>query len=477
MVTSGNREPNSSLRTDSKSSGSFHKIRRLFPRRRAVHQRDATQAAQAPENEHGVTDKTADGHLATSSVSAAQDQTSSIKNERWREKRAEFCDLLKELRQHFVLFSQEVEPKQSKSVAAGLLETAQADSELIRYRSGGDKLQALIQCLRKKPQQSHMAFQLLLQSDPFDFRSTLSSISPTCKDHFQEESAAFYLRLSLEKGSSTMADTALLSSATSQITDPEFKFFVFDVSHKSEASKVGTEIDDLRLLFEPKTTQPETDDWATFYGHVGENVRVISDSTIHLPQQSFAGCLIDCAEKDILRKPAYAGMRAELAFVVASSLFYNLQAEGLHDVDATELHYYTAFNDKKQEPDYVESRILPYVSLNTLGSTTVSPSSSDALSRATKSDLEERMMKKLGILIYEIGAWDRVIRRELQERVTHVTDAKEFLREEISSKYRDVIHACLAYKKSDDIGKWMIQNVILPLEEVYKSIKSGELRF
>lgn len=395
--------------------------------------------------------------------------------ERWPVERVRFIELLSELERHNLSSTPRIIETQRESVAADLLRIQQVDSELIRYTNGGRRLENLIQCLRSRTEKSRLAFQLLLHSDPFVYHSGLRLSSSNCQRHLEDGNAAFYLRLSIDNSQSEAANVATPSS-TSLNRDDE-KYFVFSVAaqERTEAES-STEIADIALLFASSIADPQSTDWATFHGHFERKVRVVSDSTPHSGRRSFVECLTDQNEKLVLKTPAYAAMRAQLAFVVASSLFYKLCAEGLHDIEATHIHYHNTLDARRQELDYTDSRISPYISLDTIGSTAALPSSADALIRSTWDDLEERMMKNLGILIYEIGAWTRVTAIGLQERVELVDDAKEHLRRGMITKYRDVVNACLSYSKRNDRDRWMIDKVILPLKEVYESIRNKNSR-
>jgi hypothetical protein len=428
--------------------------------------RNARRGIEASEHRHQATIGVVPE--ANSTTANAPLQHRSTAAERWLDRRLQFIELLSELERHNLSSTRRILVTQLESFAADLPGRQRVDSDLVQYRSGGKRLKDLIQCLGDKPQQFRLTFQLLLKSDPFYFHSTLRDSSHTCQAHLKDGNAAFYLRLSVDKILSETADVARSSLPT--LNEVDERFFVFSVAQESAEVDTSTEIADLALLFAP-ITDPMRSDWATFRGHFEGKIRVVSDSTPHRPQRSFAECVTDPNERRILGNIAYAAMRAQLAFVVASALFYKVCAEGPHDVDATQIYYHTALNGRGQEPDYTDSRVLPYVSLDSIGSTSAFSSSANALIRSSGDGLEERMMKNLGILIYEIGTWTRVEAPGLQGRVSIVDDAKEHLSEHMLTKYRDVIHACLSYRQRGDTERWMVQNVISPLDEVYRLIQ------
>jgi hypothetical protein len=415
--------------------------------------------------------------LPQESMDGHQDaQVASTAKTRWAEKRTSFTKLLEQLNHHVLFFSDQIKPKQSRSGIARLLEAPQQQikmhRQMNRYRDAGDTMKWLIESIRKVERADQLTFQLMLHSDPFELQSDLRGISPACEEYLDHGGAAFYLRL--------VPDADFAAHMAEQWAMPrrvlaEAKYFVFSVS--SAASEVLDKFYNVEAIFSRRETPVGRPDWAVMRGDVDKEafdlektIRVISDSTTHMVGRSLVSCLADREEQRILRKASYAGMRAELAFRVASSLFYNLYVDGLHDLHAQDLYFYTALNRKKQEPEYKISRLAPFVALSSLGSTAAAPSSSDALSGATN-DLEAMMIQNLGILIYEIGAWNRVTGRGLAERVSKVKKDKERLLASISPTYGDVIDACFRYQKDGDVDEWILRNVLIPLKEVCESRK------
>ncbi|KAH8668958.1 hypothetical protein BX600DRAFT_435470 [Xylariales sp. PMI_506] len=400
----------------------------------------------------------------------------------WARQRPRFLELLEQLNRHVLFFSSQIKPKQSGSGVARLLEAPQRQlyihRQINRYRDAGARLKALIESLRKLELADKVAFELMLHCDPLVLASDFRAISPICEKHMPYGSAAFYFRLAPETNDAA-GDRPLKPgpSRSSPQSVFEAQFFVFGVPESAgSAEKQSGGIRHIGQLFQSTPQIPVgRPDWAGYRGGLSDHIQVLSDSTAHMAKRSLVACLADYEEQRILRKASYASMRTDLALRVAIALFYNLRVDGWQDLHAQDFHFYTALNRKKQEPEYKNSRIMPYIALSTLGSTAVAPSSSDALSGAT-GELEVMMLQNLGILIYEIGAWSRVTGRGLAERVSKVKKDKEHLVANISATYRDVIDACFRYRKEDSVADWMIRNVLIPLKEVSESLKRAGVK-
>ena len=382
---------------------------------------------------------------------------------RWAQNRDEFLQLLDQLHLYMVSVSGDIHPKQSKSVLARVLEDLKLRKHLRHYQDAGDRLKELISTLRVLPETNQVAFQLRLYNNPSELQALLKESSKACGDYFQAEGAAFYMKLQSEP----------TQQADPSQEPPEAKYLIFDVSTEEEASEAGERIASVREQLLSATPHPSKLDWGAFLGHMGKTIRVISDSTTRLPGRSLITCLTDRGEQKVLQEAGYAGARARLAFIAASSLFYSLRAEGTQDLEAQDLTYYTALDKRKREPGYKESRVIPFVPLTTLGATAFEPSSADTLSG--RDELKATMIKKLGILIYEIGVWTNVADTRLEARVSKVKTGKGHL-ESMHPKYPDVIDACLRYKKDGSVEDWLVKHVVLPLKEVYESIERYGVR-
>lgn len=407
--------------------------------------------------------------------SDAQEQSLPVAQHPWAQKRDEFIGLLQQLNGHADFFSSEIRPRQKRSVTARLLRGSGSESQVQRYRDASDRLRALIQSLQNLPETDQVEFQLMLHNDPRELQFRMREKSRVCNSHFQPQGAVFYMRLH-SASSPPAGDSSSQPLAVLRQPDTEARYIMFDVSPENAASEAGDRIEDLHLIISSALPAADRHDWAVFLGYIDKTIRVFSDSTTHSAVRSFVACLADRDEQRHLRKSGNAGFRARLAFVAASSLFYSLCAEGPRDLEAQHLQYYTARNEMGQEPGYKDSRINPYFSLRTLGATAVKPSSAAALSAAAGTDSpESTMIKNLGVLLYEIGAWSSIAGREVAERVQMVKREKEHLMRSISPKYRDVVDACFGYEEEDSVEDWVIKNVLMPLKKELETIKSIRL--
>lgn len=186
-------------------------------------------------------------------------------------------------------------------------------------------------------------------------------------------------------------------------------------------------------------------------------------------------CLADPHEQSVLKMAGYTVVRARLAFIAASSLFYSLRAEGTQDFEAKNFKYYTTLDKHGDEPDYKDSRVIPFVPLATLGITAFEPSSAE-YTLPGEDGAEATMIKKLGILIYEIGTWTNVADTNLLEVRVSKVKMEYALLDSMHPKYPGVINACLCYRKDGRVEDWLVRNVVMLLKEVYEYIEHYGMR-
>ncbi|KAI1328469.1 hypothetical protein F5Y16DRAFT_419893 [Xylariaceae sp. FL0255] len=388
------------------------------------------------------------------------EQLVSTPQTRWKEKRDEFLELLDELSLHIESYSGHLRPKESKTNLAKLLEGLRLRQLQPGFQDAGDRLKRLVSSLSELPETEQVVFQLRLYSNPFDLQPSLRQRSDNCNNYFQTNGAAFYIRLYPEPNS----QLDLTQEAA------ETKVLIFDVSPEEEASEAGERVASVRKQLLSATPSASRKDFGTFLGHLGKTIRIVLDSTPLLPERSLFTCFTDRDEQKVLQQAGYAGVRARLAYITACSLFYSLRAEGTQDFQAHDLKFYTTLDKKQEETKYKESRIIPFVPLTTVGATAFTPSSAGTVPGAE--DPEVTMIQKLGILIYEIGAWTSVGDLRLEARSLKAYTGKGRLIS-IHPRYPDVIDECLRFNGASSAEDWLFRYVVVPLKDVYESIKSN----
>jgi hypothetical protein len=225
------------------------------------------------------------------------------------------------------------------------------------------------------------------------------------------------------------------------------------------------------------TAYPEADairGWAGFLGTI-DDIYVFCDSSRHGPEKCLADWLSDDGERAKFRGSSQAKLRARLGSTVACTLFHLVHALGPKDLEARHLLYYPPLDKDGTEIPATGSRVIPFAPL--IAKSTSGVSSATVFSLQGPGDTAEvRMIRKLGILLYEIGSWSVVPEQGsgLPGKVRYARVEKERLAN-ISPVYRDVVRSCLDYGEESDVGTWMFENVVEPMKGMVQRLDNIEL--
>ncbi|KAH7118522.1 hypothetical protein B0J13DRAFT_532603 [Dactylonectria estremocensis] len=402
-----------------------------------------------------------------------QSQTSFLHLGTWVLRRDALLVLFERIKGHREFFTSAIQIDHTKRSVASLLRAKRLEPLLARYKSTGGRLRQLTQSLASLQGIQQTSVQFMLHDDPFQLQTLLSMNSE--HDQFRPESAAFYTRVETQPLTST--DEHDSSAESSSVLPACDKYLVFDVAmEQSRSSNTGrgVRIKTVEALVSPEPSTVQLSGWAGFSGHTDVAIHVFSDSTQHSAERSLYECLADGAEQRILRQHSHARFRVHLGLTIAASLMCRVQAQGPRSLEGKDLRYYPAHGESGGELEPRLARINPFAPLRIAGTAKIaSLSSAMALSGRGGDTVETETAKKLGVLLYEVGAWE-VVETSFPECVRSVKVKKENLAL-MSPIYRDVIRACTENKIDGDLVPWLFENVVEPLRRVVDVDEMDEL--
>lgn len=396
----------------------------------------------------------------------------------WVLKRDTFLDILKRLKDHGDFFTAAIQLDQTQETAARLLRSEKLNSLFKRYQEAGDGLNHLVKSLAQLQGGKQTTLEVMMHQDPFQLQTALQK--DTADSRFRPHSAAFYTRcqhksvgVSVNINSSTQDQQP--ASQVLPTSDPQY--LCFDVARRSAKYLPScTKINTVQVLFNSiAASDEEATGWPRLLGYMGESIHTFLDSTPHSTEKTLARALVDEDEQQELKESFNADFRARLGLTVASSILCRLHSEGPKELEATHLCYYPWLNEDGHQLALRESRINPFMPIRMSVTGSIATSSAAVFSAgASDVDVATLMIRKLGILLYEIGTWSRVAGGRLSDNVRSVRVRKEALAI-ISPVYRDVTGSCLDYRREINTERWMLENVVEPLSRVVDNLARVDL--
>jgi hypothetical protein len=356
--------------------------------------------------------------------------------------------------------------------------------QLQKYMKIGMQLRKLIQAVTNLQGSNSMAFELMLHANPFQLHSDIQlDINST---DLVGENASFHLQVTRTlataptPGSPNLLGSDLAAPGTSRSAS-ETVAVLFSVAADRDfradtvtgaSSPADDRIKNFAHAMDGRHQSSSTNGgWARKLGilvdqqNPASHITLFWDMTESDTTKTLIDVLSDATERQLLRKLDHTQFRLRLGLIIASSLLHIITAGSPQEFHSGVLQYYMANEREYGSPG--EKWINPYIRLRSIGHVERSKSSTSILSGgAHPVGPEVVMMRKLGILLYEVGTWEHVPGTYLDDRVQTVRLQKAELLKVVPPKYADAVHVCLEFNaQAENLANWVNDNVVSVLQD------------